>query len=192
MISDKGKIKELLGTGLEVGVVASAVGVTPAYISQLMAEEAFAAEVIELRTKSLTAASDRDRKIDGIEDSLITRLSDAIDGGQVYKPRDILHSFAVINAARRRGVQAQTGVNLVQNIVQLILPRKVVREFTTTRQGEVIDMTLDSGQKQTLVTMPSAELLKRLAKDNPDGNQYERLQRFLPPPKADSGSGKES
>lgn len=190
MATDKNKIKELLGSGLSNDVVASAVGVTPAYIAQLLSQTEFADDVIELRTKSLTAANDRDRRIDKIEDTLIDKLNEAIDGGQVYKPRDLLHSFAVLNAARRRGVPATASVTLNQQIVQLILPKEVIRHFTATPQGEVIDITVDGEKKQTLVTMPSGELLKQLsAKGSENGSQYEKLRRFLPTPEQ-SSSGK--
>lgn len=180
MTIDKEKVKELLGSGLTVEVTADALGVTQGYISQLLAEEDFKSEVIALKTKNLTANSERDKKIDSIEDGLIDQLSEAVENRAIYKPREILSAFAVVNAARRRGVPAQAAVGLQQLVVNLQLPAAVVTRFSTTAQGEVIDVTVDD-RKQTLITMPSGQLLKELAgKDQEHGENYERIRKFLP------------
>lgn len=177
---DKDKAKELLGSGLTVEVTADALGVTQGYISQLLSDETFKAEVIALKTKNLTANSERDKKIDSIEDGLIEQLAEAVENRQIYKPREILSAFAVVNAARRRGVPAQAAVGLQQLVVNLQLPAAVVTRFSTTSQGEVIDVTVDD-RKQTLITMPSGQLLKTLAtQDIEHGEKYERIGRFLP------------
>lgn len=188
MTMDREKAKELLGSGLSNEIVASALGVTSGYIGQLWAEEEFASAVIELRTKNLTAHSDRDKKIDSIEDKLIEQLDEAVSNRQIYKPRDILATFAVVNAARRRGVPAQLSAGLQQPTINLQLPSVVIQHFTTTPQGEVVDVTVNE-QKHTLITMPSGQLLKTLAaQDSGNGDKYERVRKFLPSPEtAESG-----
>ena len=54
----------LLGQGIEPGIVASAVGVTEARISQLISDPLFSAKVAELRYVNLAKHSDRDREYD--------------------------------------------------------------------------------------------------------------------------------
>jgi len=176
MIS-KDKIRDLLGTGLNNEVVASAVGCAPAYISQLMADENFASEVVALRTNSLTENSERDSNINKIEDSLIIRLKDLLDTEQIYKPNDVLRAFAVCNAAKRRGVAASGNLPIQQKIVNLTIPVQVVTTFTTNTKGEVVDV-----EGQTLVTMPAHTLLKKLveAKGGEHGAVYEKISRHLP------------
>lgn len=170
------RIKELLGSGLENQVVARAVGVTDGYITQLMSDEAFAEEVSQLRLVNLTANNNRDKVADSIEDSLLEALKDAVETKQLYKPRDILHAYAVVNKATRRGVPATSGVTINATVVNLQLPQKVVENFTINQQGEVVGVG-----EQTLVTMPSHILLKNLTENKVSGHeQYERISRYLP------------
>lgn len=174
------KIKELLGSGLSNDVVASAVGCTLPYISQLMSDADFAAEVVELRSKALTSHTKRDKRIDGIEDKLIDKLEDAIDTDQVYKPKDILQAFHLVNLAKRRGVPAHANITQQNTIINLNLPERLVKQFTMTAQGEVIDVETENG-KQTLVTMPAHTLLQTLAKRNEeDGKKYGEVAKYLP------------
>lgn len=189
MTTSKDKIIELLGTGLAPEVVADAVGVTPGYISQLLSDDSFKEQVIALRTVSLTANTARDKKIDSIEDGLIDQLSEAVESRQIYKPREILSAFAVVNAARRRGIPAQSAIGLQQAVISLQMPTVVIQHFSTTAQGEVIDVTVNE-RKQTLVTMPSGNLLKTLAaKDTGNGDQYERVSKYLPSGASSSEGG---
>lgn len=180
MALNKEKIKELLGSGLDNVVVANAVGCTLPYLTELMSDPLFAGEVIELRSKALTSHTKRDREIDGIEDELISKLKDAISTDQIYKPRDILQAFAVLNAAKRRGVPAHASMTQINTVVQLNLPERLLKQFTITPQGEVIDVETDTG-KQTLVTMPAHTLLEQLAKrDEGDGEKYREVAKYLP------------
>lgn len=175
MAFDKNQIKELLGTGLSNEIVASAIGCDPSYISQLMADERFAGEVIALRTAALQANNKRDGRIDSIEDSLIEKLKECVDTGVIYKPNDILRSFNVVNNAKRRGVPAQQNVTVNNQVVNLVLPPILVRQFVTDSRNEVVEV-----DGQTLVTMPSSSLLKHLAERGKDGEKYARVARFLP------------
>jgi hypothetical protein len=176
MAVNKEKIKQLLGTGLSNEIVASAVGCDQSYISQLLADEQFAAEVTALRVVALTANSERDKNIDSIEDRLIGKLSEAVDMGLIYKPGDVLRSFAVVNAAKRRGVAAHEGAKVREAVVTLTIPTVVINQFVTNTLGEVIEV-----DGQTLVTKPSSELLKELAgKGGDNAGKYEKVSRYLP------------
>lgn len=151
------RIKELLGTGLGPEVVATAVGCNQSYVSQLMGDPDFAAEVIELRSIALTAASARDRKADSIEDKLLDRLNDLVDGGAIYKVQDVLLATRVANSLKRRGVPAHESLTINQTVVNLTLPGAVVSRFRMNANNEVVE-----ADGQTLVTMSSASLLKTL------------------------------
>lgn len=175
------RIKELLGSGLGNSIVASAVGCEDAYISQLLADPDFAHEVVELRSKALTEHTKRDRSIDSIEDTLIVKLKEAIDTDQLYRPRDILRAFGMVNNAKRRGVPAHANITQVNTVVNLNLPERIVKQFTMTAQGEVIDVETEEGGKQTLVTMPAHTLLQQLAKrSGKDAEKYGEVAKYLP------------
>lgn len=176
MATDKRQIQELLGSGLSNEVVASAVGCSAAYVTQLMADEEFAAGVVTLRTQNLTADSARDRVASTIEDSLLDKLKEMIESGQIYKFNDVLRAYAIVNKAVRRGVQAGASLTVNNTVVNLMIPEKVVRTFTTNAQGEVVDV-----EGQTLVTMPAHTLLKQLSQSKGEsGGVYEKISRHIP------------
>lgn len=166
------KVKSLLGLGLSQEQVASAVGCTVSFISQLMSEESFSQEVVEKRTEALQAATSRDLLTDGIEDALISKLKNSLD--MIYKPRDILHAFATVNRAVRRGIQ-QTAAPVQQTtVVTLQIPTQIVQRFTMSATKEVIQV-----DDQTLVTMNSTTLLRDLQK-SATHERYAEVARFLP------------
>lgn len=158
-VINKAQVKELLGTGLSVSVVASAVGCTDSYITQLLSDEEFAAEVAQLKVVNLQAASKRDSSINSLEDKILLKLGRVIDENAIYKPRDLLSAFAIINRASRRGSQSphETGIPTT-TIINLNLPSAIAKRFTINSQGEVLQV-----DDQTLVTMPTGQLLRNLA-----------------------------
>lgn len=178
-MQNKDRIKELLGSGLSNSAVATAVGCDISYLTQLMADPAFAEEVIVLRSKNLQANTQRDRSIDAIEDKLIEKLADAVDSNLIYKPNDILRCFAVTNAAKRRGVPATGDLNLTQPVVQLNIPQQVINNFVVNVHNEVIE-----AEGQTLVTMPAAELVRNLTSikegDEGSNDKYRKIANYLP------------
>lgn len=176
------KIKELLGNGLTNDVVATAVGVTPAYISQLMSDERFAEEVVSLRTVTLTAATSRDRGYDDIEQALLTKLSDVVNSGMIYKTQELLRAIQVINQAKRRGATSQNPlIQTTDKIVTLNMPTVVINSYKTDGKGEVVEVTTSEGKSQTLATMPAVALMQRLsAKHQGQNKGYEQVRRFLP------------
>jgi hypothetical protein len=171
------QVKELLGFGLPNDQVAAAVGCDQSYISQLLSDENFAKEIVVLRIQNLTAASDRDRKWDKIEDTAIQKLVDYMEQGFHMKVPDLLRIATFSNRAVRRGVSSGNMTPAVtQNIVQLNLSRVAVSNFTISTQGEVVEV-----DGQTLVTMSSNQLLEKLSKERKDsGVNYNSVQKYLP------------
>lgn len=178
MIS-KDQIKDLLGIGLSNTEVALAVGCDPSYISQLMADETFAAAVAVMRSAKLTDNSVRDASIDKAEDKLLKKLHEILDYDMIRRPMELIRSLQVVNQMKRRTAVATQNLNINQQIVQLMLPKAVRNEYVINAQGEVIE-----ADGQTLITMPTHSLLKQLAgetsKDDGRSKVYEQLQRNLP------------
>lgn len=177
MSINKQQIKDLLGNGLTITVVANAVGCDASYISQLLSDDVFAAEVSEKRTKALTADTIRDTTIDGIEDRLLSKLSEVVDDGAFVRPRDLLSAVAIVNKLNRRGKPIHQGINpgTINNIVNISLPPQVQRRFATNTVNEVIEV-----EGRTLVTMTAHQLLKNLAQSSLGApSQEKQSDRYL-------------
>jgi hypothetical protein len=188
MAASAEKIKELLGNGLSNEVVATAVGVHPSYISQLMAQEDFSAQVVALRTQTLTSATMRDRTWDGLEDQLLEQLGEKIESRMIHRPMDMVRTLAVVNNAKRRGVGTQESLASHKNVVILNLPTVIINQYKKNSLGEVVEVTTGQGQQQTLVTMPASALMHKLSEKHQGMNkQYEQIRKFLP-----SGSTEEA
>jgi transcriptional regulator with XRE-family HTH domain len=151
----QGKCLEMLGNGLTPEIVATALGISPGYISQLLAEEAFSYQVTQRRFLMLQAATKRDAGYDYIEDELIKKMKDLLP--MMYKPQEVLRAISVINTAKRRGSGAQENVVINQTVIQLQLPEIIVNKFVKNINNQVIV----AGEQQ-LVTIPSNNLTKQL------------------------------
>jgi hypothetical protein len=122
------------------------------------------------------ATNKRDRSIDGIEDKLIVQLGELVEQRMIYKPGDVLRAFKVLNDAKRRGSGAQENMVVNQQVVNLTIPMQVVKNFTLSQQGEVVEV-----EGQTMVTMPTSQLLKTLTTENKNaGEKYQRVAALLP------------
>lgn len=134
------KIKELLGIGLQQAVVASAVGCSESYVSQLMSEDAFRAEVTNLRLINLTEAADRDGTYNSLEDRLLEKLENLLP--VLVNPMQVLAAIRTINGAHRRAAPAELAANAQQNIVQLQLPENVAfaARFIVNGTNQVIEV----------------------------------------------------
>jgi len=175
MSVSKEQVRDLLGSGLSTSVVAAAVGCTDGYISQLLSDEEFAAEVSRLRLLNLQSHNKRDSSIDAIEDSLISKLSDAINQNGFYKPKDLLHAFAIVNSAKRRAVvHTDTTAAVSSTVINLTIPAPVARRFTIDSRGEVLQV-----DEQTLVTMPTGQLLRTLQQKTGDERYKDVKNRLM-------------
>jgi hypothetical protein len=157
----RSRIAKLLGEGINATNVASACGVTLAYVSQLLTESEFAKEVAQLKIGNLQAATTRDRKYDGIEDTLLEKLEDSIQF--MIKPREILGAISVINNAKRRGATAGAGdtdFNGAQ-VVKLQVPQVVINQFMLNSKNEVIEVA-----GRALQTMSARNLMRTLGELN--------------------------
>jgi hypothetical protein len=145
----------LLGSGCNSESVASALGVHPSRISQLLAEKVFADKVSELRYKNLQKHNARDGAYDSIEDRLLEKLDKAMP--LMVRPETILKAISIVNGAKRRGASAPDQVTNQQNIVNIIMPKVISQKFTVNINNQVT-----RAGDQDLMTMPSGNLLKQV------------------------------
>lgn len=142
----------LLGQGIPPSAVANALGVEPSYISQLMSVPEFSESVAEKKYVALSKHNERDGVIDQIEDSLLGKLKDSVT--YMTRPMEILKSFQIINAAKRKGQTTPEHMITKQDVIPLTIPNVVLNKVTVNVHNQVIKI----GDK-SLLTMPSNALL---------------------------------
>ena len=148
------RIVTLLGQGLSAEVVATAVGCDPSYISQLLSQDEIHKRVSELRVQSLQAATKRDNKWDSIEDKLLDAMSEKVDNmASFMKPGDLIRFLSVVNAAKRRGAQAQDAMTINNTTVNLTIPQRALQQFVVNSVNQVVQVG-----EQTLLTLPSQNI----------------------------------
>lgn len=148
----------LLGSGVNAEAVASAIGVTPGYVSQLLADEGFAEAVTQLRFESLSAHTERDGEYDDIETSLLSKLKKSLP--LMLRPADILGAIKIVNGAKRRGQDSQDSLVSQNNIVNITMPTQIIQQFTTNIDNQVVK----TGDRD-LLTIQASDLLKQVEED---------------------------
>lgn len=160
MAIDLGKMKKLLAQDIPQVAIAAALGCTEGFISQCLSSQEFAMEVAALRIARLEGASDRDGKLDKLEDVIIEKLETSL--AYMMKPSDLLGAFRIINGAVRRGTN---GINpnvqpLGQSVV-IVLPKVTALSFIQNQNSEIIE-----AGGRSLATLPS-HVLKQMAANKP-------------------------
>ena len=152
---------KLLGAGVSPEQVAAAIGVTPSRISQLLASESFAAQVADLKYKNLLSHSERDSRLDTVEDRLLDKIESLLP--LIMRPLEAVKALQVVNGAKRRGSQGLQGASAAASVVQIAVPVQITQKFVTNIQNQVIQ----AGEQQ-LLTIQSGTLLNNLKTENPD------------------------
>lgn len=146
---------DLLGQGIEPVIVASAVGVSEARISQLISDPYFSAKVYELRYKTLAKHAKRDNAYDALEEELQEKLKDCLP--LMMRPMEILAAIRVINQAKRRSGQLNPSGQTQAPVIALTLPINIINQFRLDSNNQVIQ----AGQ-QALITVQSGNMKKLL------------------------------
>ena len=164
----KDKIVQMLGTGLSAEIVASATGVSPSYISQLMSDQQFSSQVITLRMANISEVSARDKKYDALEDKLLEKADSMIPF--IHKPGEIFRFLTQINAAKRKGSFAPDTSSLHNSVViNLTLPDKLVAKYKVDINNQVIEVgelpmvTMSSGSLAEFASFQSSQPTKELS-----------------------------
>lgn len=145
----------LLGSGTSAAQTASALGVTESYISQLLSRDDFSREVIKRKCEVLERHNKRDNKYDALEDTILDKMHEGI--AMVFDPMKLARLLQVTNAAKRRGVGADSNVSQVTTSISLVLPQVIIEKFSANTYNQVIE----AGDQQ-LITMQVGTLLERL------------------------------
>lgn len=157
-ITEERALKLLGDSNLNPTIVANALGVTVARISQLLAEDDFAQEVSRRRFASLQSHNDRDAKIDKVEDKLLDRMEKLLP--TLYKPGDVLKAFQIFNQAKRRGTTDPNSGAIAQTVVPLQLPSTVIQNYQV--KVDINNNVISAGE-QSMLTASLGDVAKLAA-----------------------------
>lgn len=150
------RILALLGAGLSGSVVASAVGVTPAYVSQLLEDEDFRLEVSIRRAGKAEVAMEVDSSWDSVEKLAIDKMKMLLP--MINKPGDLIRIAQIANAAKRTSRELEGSEHSSAPTVSFTLPAGAQVHFQMNSESQVIQ--IDGRSTEAL---PIQQLQKRLA-----------------------------
>jgi transcriptional regulator with XRE-family HTH domain len=156
---------ELLGQGVQQSQVASALGVSESYISQLLSDTLFAEKVTQLRFEKLKANNARDAKYDALEDTLLNQFEQALPF--IVKPFELMRALKTVNEAKRRGQITNDQTEIAGKVVALVMPTKIIERYVITGTNQVVEV----GNQPLLTIQP--EKLKELVERQPQNEQIE-------------------
>ena len=142
----------LLTSGMTQSQAAATLGITPSAVSQLMSSESPELDAARKRSSAL------DAEYDEIEGALLKQLKRTIP--LLLRPGEISNVLTRINAAKRRGVAADTPSGPTQ-VIQLNLPTRIQNKFVVNCTNQVV-----TAGDQDLVTIQSAAVQKLLESHN--------------------------
>jgi hypothetical protein len=161
------RILNFLGAGIAPERVASAVGCEPSYISQLLSDEEFAKAVSQQKIVQLTELTERDKRLDTIEDRVIDKVEQSLKSPMaLLKPMEGIRALQMINSLKRRGSNVDNNVNNTSVSVNIVLPSITLKQFTVDVNNQVIKADDDS-----LVTIASSQVAQ-LAPIQENTNDY--------------------
>jgi hypothetical protein len=166
---NRDKAAGLLSKGVSPSQVALALGVTPAVISQYLADPGFSQRVAGARQAVLQSSIARDEKADSLESKLLDKIEMLVPAS--FKLGEVLNAYKVLNARKRfsdpsQAIDSGAGAPMVT----LNLPQTAVNVFV---QKDLTGQIISVGS-QTLVTMQSSNIDKMAStlKENKNANQY--------------------
>lgn len=176
------RVATLLASGLPAASVASIIGVSPARISQLKAEEGFEeifqAKMAEMATKDAEEVSIGAKYLEA-EHKLLKQV---IDLSSVSEMRDVTAALRVVaerqERAKNRINPIQQGTQVFNTVVQLQLPTHAVPELSFSGNKEVIAI-----QERSLAPLSSTAVTSLFASMNPKEKDNDPLA-SLDSPKA--------
>jgi hypothetical protein len=163
----------LLGDGYSAEVVAKAIGVTPARISQMLSNDEFKELVAELRFENLQLQTTRDKRLDTLEDKTLDKLEKYLP--LITRPMELIKAFQTLNSAKRRGSPAEAGATLInQTVVNLTIPSAIINKYKADANGQVIEVN-----DMPFISAPSS-LLPTLIKREQQHEEPERVTTTIP------------
>lgn len=174
--SQRDRALNYLSRGISPSQVALALGVSPALISQYLAEPEFAALVAASRTDSLNKQLGIEEQAEALEASILGRLKE--QAPQVFDPMKLAAIYKIINARQIRTKQQAFDESLSgAPTVILQMPAVAVHLYSQDLNGQVVSVG-----NQSLVTMQVSNLDIMASRSRNQGADHDLLQDFPGPP----------
>lgn len=148
----KGKLVGFLAAGVPPSAAASAAGVTPAYVTQLLDDDEFRSAIVEASAASLEAAIAKDTKVEDIKTKALRVIEQklpfvrtALEAARIYKMLDDTKKQAPTGNQQT----GQAGITMVN----IFLPRAAGGSLKLNTLNQVIEV-----DGKTMATLPSREL----------------------------------
>ena len=129
---------EMLAQGISPVQVATTIGVTESYISQLMGDEDFRAALEAHRVQRTKEDLAFDAQLERTEKSYLDRIEEKSKCANLQQS---MQAFKILNGARRRKdgtiIQQQNTINAVVNIQ---LPQFAVPQYVVNAKNEIIEV----------------------------------------------------
>jgi rRNA pseudouridine-1189 N-methylase Emg1 (Nep1/Mra1 family) len=84
----------------------------------------------------------------------------------MMRPMEVLKAIQVINAAKRRGASAPDSIIQQQTFINLTIPTNLIQKFQVSTNNHVVQ-----AGDQTLITMQSGSLLKKVKGNSDDSTK---------------------
>lgn len=148
------KLLSLLAAGVPQSAAASAVGVTPGYVSQLLEQEPFKVALLEASAGKIQAALDHDNTVESLEQKLLRVIEQKLPF--IRNPMEAAKIFQILNNSKRRLQGPDTSQNTggVTNVT-IVLPRAAAAAIKLNSSNQVIEV-----EGRTMAPLPSRELPK--------------------------------
>ena len=133
------KILNYLANGLAASQIATLVGCSPGYISQLLAKDDFKAKLKQLILDNPATVDDKlEDKYSALEHSLVNAMTDAIPGAELPAITRALETISKIKHERhiRKNPALASTNNLNVQVVQLTMPTHLLRHNPVIHMNE--------------------------------------------------------
>lgn len=173
-MASKDQVREMLAQGVPAANVATALGISESYISQLQASEDFRADVDAARGQAAPADVAYDRKLDSIEEQFLDRIESRAAFANLQQS---MQGFKLLNGARRRRDHAVlAGTKTPAVVVNITLPASILPKYMLNQQNEIVEV---EGQTMVSATPKSLEAIissRKSAQSPPVQQQLETAQ----------------
>ena len=157
---DKDRVISLLAAGVSPVQVASSVGCSPSYITQLMSEDDYVKDQV---AKKKIAKISEHIQLDEIYDRLEAKLAKKLETALVFEqdPVKIAKMLQMVNGLKRKN-SGVTDVGTAKPVSTVTLPAVLVQQFILNGNNQAVQIG-----DQTLLTLPSHNLDNLAAKRIP-------------------------
>ena len=130
---------QYLAQNMQPSIVAGILGVTESAISQLLADEDFAAEVTAASQGAAASDLAYDDRMDKAEEVFLQNIENR---AQFANMQQSLQAFKLLNSARRRkDTRVHNSASNNGVTVNIMLPSSIVPDYTMNAQAEIVEVS---------------------------------------------------